>query len=83
MYLNEIKSKLDANGVVLPFTLTLFGDTSLILQGIKKVFLLSDECVRVKVKGNVLEIKGEKLCVSEMGKDYIILNGKLIGVNFA
>lgn len=55
-----------------------FSDNAIAVEGIKSVSSFSGDCVLLRLKNCVMEIKGENMYIYELCKGYISICGKIL-----
>ena len=82
MFWDETLAKLKTDAALMPFTVTVLGNTGVAAAGVKRVLSASADEVKMSVKGCVLTVRGEKLVIAEMGGGDILVRGRVTGVGF-
>lgn len=82
MYKNEILKKFDIKDSVFPFTLTMLARDRLVISGVKRALLLSDEKLRFQLHGCILQVEGKALKIIEMGGGDVYVKGEIGGLSF-
>lgn len=82
MFIDELKSKLNLEDKILPFTVTLLGGECTVVCGVKTILLMGQNIIKLRLGGRVLEICGEGLSVVEIGGGDVYVKGVVNSVAF-
>ncbi len=82
MFKDEIEKKFNITRESFSFSLTMMGRDRLIVSGVKGVVFASNECVKLRLKSEILTLVGEALQLKEIGGGDVYVKGGVTSVNF-
>ncbi len=82
MFKDEIEMKFNLAKGSFAFSLTMMGRDRLIVSGVKSVIFASNECVKFRLKSEILTLVGEALQLKEIGGGDVYVKGGVASVNF-
>lgn len=82
MFIDEVKRKFDLDDVTCGFSLAIFGDECVLIEGVRSLVFVGSDEIKVKVKKHVLSLVGEGLSTVEIGGGNLYVKGKIYGVLF-
>ena len=80
-FYNEVEKLFTADEIKADYTIHMFGDRVIVIEGYKKIVAFSDTEITIKlVNGGNLTIVGAKMVIKHLEKGELVINGEILSV---
>lgn len=81
-FFSGVEKLIGIENYVIEERFTILGKKGIVIEGHRGIYSFSDEKIEVKLKKCLLELIGKNFKVTEINCDELIIEGKIISVNF-